>query len=420
MAHPGGEVGDLREALTALHALVGAPTDRQLAAYASLAGCELPRATANTVRRGQGTPRRETVEAFVAACLRFAKKHKPPIPVPAEYTDMSLWRKRCENFTAASNSVRADKAQNKIASAAELPGSLNSPVRLLDPSNRVVEFIGRTAELEDLLDWCNDDSKGRLRLITGPGGIGKTRLALQLTRHLETLHWQCVWVGDRHEAHILADIRAVSKGAVFLVVDYAETRIRLDELLHAVAADSGTIRLLLLARSAGQWWEQLAHCGRGIRELVAGAGPEGTRLGQVLDEHIKDEEEVLRAVPVFAAALGVTPPDHVIVTAQAGRARILELHAAALVAVLEWIEDPRDPKEEPLVRLSGILDELLLHEGHFWLGSASAWGPMPRALGIWVSVRVSWFWLRWVAPDLGHAEGRRRAGDGWIHGPAGW
>jgi len=47
--------------------------------------------------------------------------------------------------------------------------------------------------------------------------------------------------------------------------------------------------------------------------------------------------------------------------------------------------------------------------------------PMPRALGIWVSVRVSWFWLRWVAPGFGHAEGRRVVpGDGRFHGPAGW
>src|ERR1035438_3451774 len=40
-------------------------------------------------------------------------------------------------------------------------------------------------------------------------------------------------------------------------------------------------------------------------------------------------------------------------------------------------------------------------------------GPMPWALGIWVfrqAVRACWFWLRWVVSGLGHAEGRRRAG----------
>jgi tetratricopeptide (TPR) repeat protein len=302
--------------------------------------------------------------------MQYAKMRKPPVPIPAEYTEWSLWRKRYDTFTAAIRTGRAKRVQNPAAFAGQLPRSLNSPVRLLDPSNRIVDFIGRVAELDDLLAWCNDDSVGRLRLIIGPGGIGKTRLALQLIRKLEE-HWHCVLVGDRHEARILADIRAIHRGPVLLVVDYAETRIKLEELLRAAAADMGTIRVLLLARSAGQWWEQLAFGEGAIRDLVVMAGPEGTRLGEVLDEHVKDEQEVLRAVPVFAAALGVAPPDHVMVQTQAGRARILELHAAALVAVLKWIEDP---KEEPLVRLEGILDDLLRHEGRFWQGSAHARG----------------------------------------------
>jgi hypothetical protein len=33
--------------------------------------------------------------------------------------------------------------------------------------------------------------------------------------------------------------------------------------------------------------------------------------------------------------------------------------------------------------------------------------PMPRGLGISVSVRSSPFWLRWVVSDSGCAEGRR-------------
>ena len=46
-------------------------------------------------------------------------------------------------------------------------------------------------------------------------------------------------------------------------------------------------------------------------------------------------------------------------------------------------------------------------------------GSMPWALGIWVFVRGSRFWLRWVVSVRGHAEGRCRAGDGRFHGPAG-
>jgi hypothetical protein len=40
-----------------------------------------------------------------------------------------------------------------------------------------VDFVGRENELVALMAWCQDDSESRLRLVTGPGGVGKTRLA---------------------------------------------------------------------------------------------------------------------------------------------------------------------------------------------------------------------------------------------------
>src|ERR1700689_429263 len=42
---------------------------------------------------------------------------------------------------------------------------------------------------------------------------------------------------------------------------------------------------------------------------------------------------------------------------------------------------------------------------------------MPRALGFWVLMRVSWVWLRWVVSDFGHADSRRVVpGGGWLQG----
>jgi hypothetical protein len=43
-----------------------------------------------------------------------------------------------------------------------------------------------------------------------------------------------------------------------MLVDYAETRLSLASMLRAVADDSGgRLRVLLLARGAGEWWAQL-------------------------------------------------------------------------------------------------------------------------------------------------------------------
>ena len=44
-----------------------------------------------------------------------------------------------------------------------------------------------------------------------------------------------------------------------LVVDYAETRSGLANMVNGLAADQDgpDVRVLLLARSAGEWWQQL-------------------------------------------------------------------------------------------------------------------------------------------------------------------
>ncbi len=272
------------------------------------------------------------------------------------------------------------QAPDQIPRSTVLPRFSGGPARLLDPDRGVVEFAGRTAELSGLLAWCEDDAAGRVRLVTGPGGVGKTRLALQLSLRLRELGWRCEWVGDRQESRVLADVRAVSSGRVLLVVDYAETRIGLPDMLRATAVDDGAaIRVLLLARAAGQWWDYLGAGEGAIRDLVDAAGPEGFMLSEVLDRQLTDEQQVRAAVPVFAAALGTDPPDYVLVTPQARRARVLELHAAALVAVLEWIAAPG---VQVRVDLAGVLGELLRHEERFWLGSARALGLLDGPAGM--------------------------------------
>ncbi|HET7247129.1 MAG TPA: hypothetical protein VFJ07_20075, partial [Streptosporangiaceae bacterium] len=91
-----------------------------------------------------------------------------------------------------------------------------------------------------------------VRLVTGPGGVGKTRLSVELCAQLDPARWRCVRVGDGEETLALVTARRGWPGPVLLVVDYAETRIGLGGLLRAVAADAGPVRVLLLARSAGE------------------------------------------------------------------------------------------------------------------------------------------------------------------------
>src|SRR6266568_2696763 len=84
--------------------------------------------------------------------------------------------------------------------------------------------------------------------------------------------WRCVRVSDHDGASALRAARWGWPGRVLLVVDYAETRIRLPQLLREVAADAGPVRLLLLARSAGEWWDRLSAGEPAVRDLLAVAG----------------------------------------------------------------------------------------------------------------------------------------------------
>ncbi|WP_371779139.1 tetratricopeptide repeat protein [Streptosporangium subroseum] len=267
------------------------------------------------------------------------------------------------------------------------PVTSGGPAGLLDPRRQVVEFVGRNDELTKLIAWCEtaDEDVGRVRLVTGPGGVGKTRLAVQLRVRLAEVGWRCVLVGEGQEATAVSRARAASSDRLLLVVDYAETRTALGALLREVAAASGMVRVLLLARSAGEWWELLGTGDAGVRALLRDAY-DGVPLSALVADEVSDAELVEAAIPRFAVKLGVEPPEQVVVDGGGhGRARILDLHAAALVAVLRsrQIRDAGGQFTGPVrVQVAEVLGELLEHEDRFWLGSALRAGLLEGADGL--------------------------------------
>ena len=171
-----------------------------------------------------------------------------------------------------------------------------SPAGLLDPGRQVVDFLGRPEELEALVAWCEDDDASPLRLVTGPGGVGKTRLAVEVSRQLAAVGWRCERVGDGQEARAVEALRAATRSRTLLVVDYAEARSGLSELLSALASDSSGIRVLLLARSAGDWWNQLGDAEHAVRDLIKQAQAAVIELTPVVDAGMADSAVVAEAV----------------------------------------------------------------------------------------------------------------------------
>lgn len=73
-----------------------------------------------------------------------------------------------------------------LTPAAHTVSTLISAERSLAPPE------GRAREREQLLSWCRDQSHSPIRVLDGPSGVGKTRLAMDLVRSLSES-----WVAGR-------------------------------------------------------------------------------------------------------------------------------------------------------------------------------------------------------------------------------
>jgi hypothetical protein len=109
---------------------------------------------------------------------------------------------------------RATRKQEAAESAreAEAPGRRYGPAHLLEPGLGVVPFTGRAAEFAALEGWCLDGRGGLVRLVTGGGGAGKTRLALELCARMLGRGWRCAWVDEGAEGEAVPRKRAAGPG----------------------------------------------------------------------------------------------------------------------------------------------------------------------------------------------------------------
>ncbi|MGY0465961.1 tetratricopeptide repeat protein [Kitasatospora sp. cg17-2] len=264
----------------------------------------------------------------------------------------------------------------------------STPAALLQARYQVLPFRGRAAELARLRDWAREPGAG-VRLIHGTGGQGKTRLAQELINLLNAEGWAPLWL--RAAAGSL-DRLTRAAAPTLIVVDYAEARAdQLGALLRIVAdrERSGLpFRVLLLARTAGDWWHALATTGPAVTALLDRA--EIVALPPWQEESdVLPAEEYVRAVRGFAAELKRVPaweqrdwptiadrlvdPSRLDGRFVPGADRtLLALHMTALADLLDTAEQLAHDSvdEEPDPRPEELEDRLLAHERHYWYGLA--------------------------------------------------
>lgn len=177
--------------------------------------------------------------------------------------------------------------------------------RLLLPEFGIVPFHGREHELKELMEWCRSSERGNsLRVITGDGGSGKSRLAREVCSRLLDEGWLAGIANQTAPGGLEA---LEPDRPTLIVVDDADQD---GELIRAIVTrmerteSTAPIHLLLVARDHGAWWQSLAGQ---THQAAPALASEPMHLSQHPLEYSNRSVQYKNAVQAFSNALGRRP-----------------------------------------------------------------------------------------------------------------
>ncbi|MEV5612080.1 serine protease [Streptomyces sp. NPDC052225] len=273
------------------------------------------------------------------------------------------------------------------------------PSELLRPQAEVVAFTGRTDELREFAQWCEEGGGLATRLITGRGGQGKSRFARELSARLAADGWVTAQLreSDADRSELLRSLKALTTvdHRMLLVMDYAETSPELvGTVVETLEARGGhhPVRMVLIARSAGEWWEQLPGAtprssgvlgGADTVELSDVAGSYGARVDMYRGAVTALARRLpgLRQLPEYARADWPSVARSVLAQPAADLASgsALQLQMRALLDLLTAADRQTraaGARPRPARQQRDVQAELLDHERRYWKRTAGAWAAL--------------------------------------------
>jgi tetratricopeptide (TPR) repeat protein len=297
---------------------------------------------------------------------------------------------------------------------------------LVRPEYGVVPFHGRAEELEQLEEWCTGEAGLEVALLRGAGGTGKTRLAAELCRQSQQEGVLAGFLEGDVPAERIAALADVS-ASLLVVVDEAHAHIdQVAKLIIQLArAQSDTpLRVLLLARQAGEWWDSalpLRLGGDPDAELAYSAATVPEPLTPV-DESVAARERSFRAAADAFAWRMERPVEELPIPGlgQQPFEEILFVHLAALSAL-----ERQQMVLEGRVFRQDLLQSALERESRYWADAAGSSGLELRPVALERAVALATLTVAATedeaasalaaVPDLADASQQRlREAAGWL------